>query len=389
MLWMATGHSGSVRQSPLDKLTACPFSLIPISCLPPSSPNEPRQSSSTDHRLWQATANQQTHTKMINLWKWLFLAFFVPCFLTYALQHLVVAYFYKTQNLKKRYNATWALVTGASSGERARGGGYGDGAERREDGGRSKAVGRWGPDDSTRARAQERHDERQWEAIHRASLHVHCGRWMAGVMGTRAPGWRRRRRARRAVPQSWPPGTRCTSFRPHGALLLIHGVARPLVWQRVEVESAGTPMIAPGVAARPPHVCSEPFRAAPRPWLCHRAGIGKSIAFKLARQGLNVVLVALGDPLLDATYDEISTAFPACQFRKVQGRGGGGGGACVGALARVCECACVCERVGMGMRALRGGAGGQRGASGRLGWSCEQGKGLAGAGGLGLGGRGW
>jgi NAD(P)-dependent dehydrogenase (short-subunit alcohol dehydrogenase family) len=48
-------------------------------------------------------------------------------------------------------------------------------------------------------------------------------------------------------------------------------------------------------------------------------GIGKSIAFKLARQGLNVVLVALGDPLLDSTTAEISKQFPTLQFRKVLG----------------------------------------------------------------------
>ena len=38
-------------------------------------------------------------------------------FLAYAIPHLVVAWFYKTKNLKKAYNAEWALVTGASSGE--------------------------------------------------------------------------------------------------------------------------------------------------------------------------------------------------------------------------------------------------------------------------------
>ena len=52
----------------------------------------------------------------MNIWKYLFLALFVPCFLTYIIQHLIVAFFFKTQNLKKRYNAEWALVTGASSG---------------------------------------------------------------------------------------------------------------------------------------------------------------------------------------------------------------------------------------------------------------------------------
>jgi len=40
-------------------------------------------------------------------------------FLAYFIPHLVVAWFYKTKNLKKSYNAEWALVTGASSGERA------------------------------------------------------------------------------------------------------------------------------------------------------------------------------------------------------------------------------------------------------------------------------
>lgn len=56
------------------------------------------------------------------MWKWLFLALFVPAFLTYAIQHMICAFFYKTQNLKKRYGAEWALVTGASSGvERQRG----------------------------------------------------------------------------------------------------------------------------------------------------------------------------------------------------------------------------------------------------------------------------
>jgi short-subunit dehydrogenase len=47
-------------------------------------------------------------------------------------------------------------------------------------------------------------------------------------------------------------------------------------------------------------------------------GIGKSIAFKLARQGLNVVLVALGDDLLDSSVQEIQTAFPTLQFRKAR-----------------------------------------------------------------------
>jgi len=37
-------------------------------------------------------------------------------FLGYLLPHIFVAWFFKTKNLKKSYNATWALVTGSSSG---------------------------------------------------------------------------------------------------------------------------------------------------------------------------------------------------------------------------------------------------------------------------------
>ncbi|PNH08633.1 3-ketoacyl-CoA reductase [Tetrabaena socialis] len=95
------------------------------------------------------------------MWGYLFALLFVPSFLSYFVHHLICAVFYKTQNLKKRYNADWALVTGGSS------------------------------------------------------------------------------------------------------------------------------------------------------------GIGKSIATRLARQGLNVVLVALGDELLDKTFDELKAAYPKCQFRKV------------------------------------------------------------------------
>ncbi len=50
--------------------------------------------------------------------------------------------------------------------------------------------------------------------------------------------------------------------------------------------------------------------------LCH-AGIGKSLAKKLASQGVNVVLVALQDRLLDDTYAELQQSFPELQFRKV------------------------------------------------------------------------
>lgn len=47
------------------------------------------------------------------------------------------------------------------------------------------------------------------------------------------------------------------------------------------------------------------------------SGIGKAIAFKLARQGLNVVLVAMPDQLLDNTFEEIKQQFPTLQFLKV------------------------------------------------------------------------
>lgn len=57
----------------------------------------------------------------------------------------------------------------------------------------------------------------------------------------------------------------------------------------------------------------------PAPNLSICAGIGKAIAKKLASQGLNVVLVALGDSLLDSTHAELSEAYPKVQFRKVGG----------------------------------------------------------------------
>ena len=46
-------------------------------------------------------------------------------------------------------------------------------------------------------------------------------------------------------------------------------------------------------------------------------GIGKSIAKKLAGQGLNVVLVALGDAVLDAAHKELTEQYPRVSFRKV------------------------------------------------------------------------
>jgi hypothetical protein len=52
-----------------------------------------------------------------NLWKWVFLPILVFQFLVYFIHHAIVAFFFKTQNLKRRYSAQWALVTGASSGQ--------------------------------------------------------------------------------------------------------------------------------------------------------------------------------------------------------------------------------------------------------------------------------
>lgn len=48
------------------------------------------------------------------------------------------------------------------------------------------------------------------------------------------------------------------------------------------------------------------------------AGIGKALATRLADQGLNVVLVAKPDDLLDATHTELQTTYPKLQFRKVK-----------------------------------------------------------------------
>ena len=47
------------------------------------------------------------------------------------------------------------------------------------------------------------------------------------------------------------------------------------------------------------------------------AGIGKAIAKKLSSQGINVVLVALQDPLLDETTKELKALYPKLSFRKV------------------------------------------------------------------------
>ena len=46
-------------------------------------------------------------------------------------------------------------------------------------------------------------------------------------------------------------------------------------------------------------------------------GIGKAYAKKLASQGLNVVLVALDDALLEETFTELHASYPNVTFRKV------------------------------------------------------------------------
>ncbi len=47
------------------------------------------------------------------------------------------------------------------------------------------------------------------------------------------------------------------------------------------------------------------------------AGIGLALTKKLARQGLNVVVVALNDQLLHTAFQELQQQHPAVSFRKV------------------------------------------------------------------------
>lgn len=135
---------------------------------------------------------------MFNLYKHLFQLLFWLGFGVYFIHHAICAYFYKTQNLKKRYNAQWALVTGASSGTQA--------------------------------------------------LKLGVPTFSICKLTQKAKSWK--------------------------------------------------------------------YESAIR-WYVGNTGIGKSIAKKLAKQGLNVVLVALGDQLLDTTFEEFKSEFPSLQFRKV------------------------------------------------------------------------
>jgi hypothetical protein len=54
---------------------------------------------------------------LLKLLGWVGGGVFVTSFVLYALLQLVCGGWYRTQDLKKRYNAEWALVTGSSSGE--------------------------------------------------------------------------------------------------------------------------------------------------------------------------------------------------------------------------------------------------------------------------------
>jgi NADP-dependent 3-hydroxy acid dehydrogenase YdfG len=47
------------------------------------------------------------------------------------------------------------------------------------------------------------------------------------------------------------------------------------------------------------------------------SGIGKAISFKLATQGLNVVVVSLDDDILKETMKQLQETFPKQQFKSV------------------------------------------------------------------------
>lgn len=53
---------------------------------------------------------------LFTVFGWLGIAVLTLSFGLYAVIQLLCGTYYKTQNLKKRYNAQWGLVTGSSSG---------------------------------------------------------------------------------------------------------------------------------------------------------------------------------------------------------------------------------------------------------------------------------
>lgn len=67
-----------------------------------------------------------TPLKALGAWAGLFWVF--ASVGLYVLFHTLCGVWFRTQNLKKRYNAEWALVTGSSSGGRAGRGRAGAGA---------------------------------------------------------------------------------------------------------------------------------------------------------------------------------------------------------------------------------------------------------------------
>lgn len=48
---------------------------------------------------------------------WWLILILAPNVLAYLFHQALLEWFFKERNLKRRYNATWGLVTGASSGQ--------------------------------------------------------------------------------------------------------------------------------------------------------------------------------------------------------------------------------------------------------------------------------
>lgn len=60
--------------------------------------------------VWQIVA-------LLFTWKILFVLVFGPNLIAYLIHQLLLGYYCKDRDLKRRYNAQWGLVTGASSGK--------------------------------------------------------------------------------------------------------------------------------------------------------------------------------------------------------------------------------------------------------------------------------